>query len=577
MRKFLIWLSGARWKVLEQCPGDRAKYEGIGAAIFFTSAIAGVSMTFALDMALKAPLPLAIVGGLAWGLAIMQLDRWMVVSIQRRDKPWQNLYTALPRLVLALLFGVVISTPLVLQVFRPEIEAQMVQMRQHDADAFKQQQQTGAVGKSVAGLTAQRDALQKIISSGGDAPQNPEADPKIIGLRTQLAAAQAASDKAYNEWQCQLYGPCKPTGPGPLATAAQQVYNTARNQVDTINGQIEERKRQLSANDNSSRTSRVTDAQAQLPQVQSQLATSVQQQQALQQSFDAKSRGSSGLLMRIKALDEISKQNSTLDTARLLLLLFITSIECLPVLVKLLLTFGPENNYERISRMEEAWELESAGLNIRKRKVSAEEGELQVLNEIWGDPDGQGPEGTRRIDLDADDGDGLSWGSPRGQRGPRGPRGAPGGGPAAGNGKGPRAFRSPEYSPFADEPDPYASDNTGLMEMPDEREAGFDDFDPPPRRGARPAGPRPAGASQDSRPAGWSEDSRLEDSRPADSRLGDSRPADVRRDGVPRPRGAAERSPAEPPFTAPGAKPRDRAAAAAGSEHDELLDFDDDL
>ena len=444
MRRFLIWLSGARKDVLARSTGDRAKYEGVGGAILITAALAGVSMTFALNTVLNVYLVVALLAGVAWSLAIMSLDRWMVVSIQRREKPWQNFYTAVPRLLLAILFGLVISTPLVLQIFRPEIEAQMVEMRQHDADTFRQQQQTGSVGKSVAGLTSQRDALQKIISSGGDTPQNPEADPKIIGLRQQLAVAQAANDKAYKEWQCQLYGPCKPTGPGPLANADEQAYKSAHKQVDTINNQIQQRTTQLTANDSASRDQRVGDARVQLPQVQSQLSSFQRQQQSLQQSFDAKNRSSSGLLMRLKALDQVSAHNDTLSTARLLLFLLITSIECLPILVKLLLTFGPENNYERILKLQEKLEYETASLNIRTRKVRADDGAQQVLNEIWGDPVAESPGGTRRLDQDGDS-----------------DRGRP---------------STPAPPPYAD---PYAFDNTQLQDMSDEQPPGFDDFDMP--------------------------------------------------------------------------------------------------
>lgn len=386
MRRFLIWLSGARWDLLAYSPGDRAKYEGVGGAILITATLAGVSMTFALNTALNVFLPLAILAGAAWSLAIMQLDRWLVVSIQRRSEPWKNLYPAVPRLLLALLFGVVISTPLVLQIFRPEIEAKIVELRQNDADAFRRQQQSGAVGATISRLSAQRDALQKIVASGGDTPQNPEADPKVVGLRSQLTRAETARDKAYKEWRCQLYGPCKPTGPGPLAAADEQAYRTAQRQVNKINGQIEDRKAQLTSNDQASRAQRVSDAKTALPQVQSRLADYTTQQQALQRTFDAKNRGSAGLLMRLKALDEVSKEDSTLNTARLLLLLLFTTIECLPVFVKLLLTFGPENNYERILALAEQEEITDATIAIQTGRRRDETGAQEVLNRIWGEP-----------------------------------------------------------------------------------------------------------------------------------------------------------------------------------------------
>lgn len=403
MRRLLIWLSGVRTDLLDEARGDRAKYEGVGAAIFFTATLAGVSMTFALNTALGVFLPLAILAGAAWSMGIMQLDRWLVVSIQRRDKPWQNLYMAGPRLMLALLFGVVISTPLVLQIFRPEIEAKVVEIRQHDADAFRRQQQTGAVGATVARLTAERDSFEKIIQSGGDVPENPETDPKIVGLRSQLTKAQPNRDKALKDWQCQLYGPCKPTGSGPVARADEQTYRTDQRQVDSLNRQIEDRKKQLTANDQASRARRVSDAKTTLPQVESQLKTFTDQQDALQQTFDAKNRGSAGLLLRLKALDQVSAEDSTLNTARLLLLLLITTIECLPVLVKLLLTLGPMNSYEKLQAEAEAVETEEALLRIRTRNRRGEGEARSVIDGIWGPPgEDDAHARTRRLPSDGD-------------------------------------------------------------------------------------------------------------------------------------------------------------------------------
>jgi hypothetical protein len=401
VRLFLIWLSGARTDLLARSPGDKAKYEGVGATILFTATLAGVSMIFALNTALSVFLALAILAGVAWAMGIMQLDRWLVVSIQRRDKAWQNLYMAVPRLMLAVLFGVVISTPLVLQIFRPEIEAKVVEIRQQDADAFRRQQQSGAVGTTVSRLTTQRDALQKIITSGGDVPQNPEADPRIVGLRSQLKRAQSAAAKAKKDWDCQLYGPCEPKGNGPLARADEKTYREAQRQVSAINRQIEDRKSQLTSSDERSRAQRVNDAKAILPQVESQLRTYTDQQKALQKNFEAKNRGSAGLLMQLKALDQVAAQNTTLNTARLLLLLLITIIECLPVLVKLMLTLGPPNSYEKLLAKAEAIETSNAIFEIQTRNRRDEASTRNVLDEIWGPPgDSAGPSRTRGFSRD---------------------------------------------------------------------------------------------------------------------------------------------------------------------------------
>ena len=121
----LIWLSGARSDVLRRCPGDKAKYLGIGSAIALTAGVATVSMGFALTTALHAPLLAALPFALLWGLAIMSLDRWLVVSLQREAGVMglvRYLVLASVRLALALLIGFIVSTPFVLEIFHPEID-----------------------------------------------------------------------------------------------------------------------------------------------------------------------------------------------------------------------------------------------------------------------------------------------------------------------------------------------------------------------------------------------------------------------------------------------------------------------
>jgi len=105
----LIWLSGAQPEILAEFKHDQPKYVGIGSAVLITSTMAAVSMTFALHIALDASVLVAIPFALAWGLAIMSLDRWLVVSMTRKQ-----LLLAIPRALLGLLFGIIISTPLTL-------------------------------------------------------------------------------------------------------------------------------------------------------------------------------------------------------------------------------------------------------------------------------------------------------------------------------------------------------------------------------------------------------------------------------------------------------------------------------
>ena len=136
MGSLLIWLSGAQQDILARCRADRPKYVGLGAAVLITAALAAVSMTFALHNALKVSLAAAIPFAVAWGLAIMSLDRWLVVSLVRQQNKLNYLLLALPRVALGILFGLIISTPFTLQIFQPEINQQITEIQKQRADNF---------------------------------------------------------------------------------------------------------------------------------------------------------------------------------------------------------------------------------------------------------------------------------------------------------------------------------------------------------------------------------------------------------------------------------------------------------
>lgn len=360
MRDFLISLSGARPDVLAQCPSERTKFEGVGGAVLTTSVLATLSMWFALYSALGVNPFLAVPVAIVWGLVIMSLDRWLVSSMPAGgSRRWR---LALPRVLMAILLGFVISTPLVLQIFRPEINARITEIHQIRTEKFLAAQQRGTVGQDVAKWSASVTALQKVISSGGDVPLDPSADPRVKALTTERDAEQKKAQENYHEWQCQLYGGsgCTRKGNGPLAAASKAAYDKGMKRVNELDGQIEARKKQLSANDDASKQTRLDQARHDLPTAQAQLKAAQKRQNDLQSSFDSGNRADDGLLIRLQALNEVAGKDNAMRTAQILLFLLFLLIECLPVTVKLMQKPG---NYEKVLKFvtdQEIWEARGA-------------------------------------------------------------------------------------------------------------------------------------------------------------------------------------------------------------------------
>ncbi|MEO5875781.1 MAG: DUF4407 domain-containing protein [Streptosporangiaceae bacterium] len=376
MRNFLIWISGVQPDLLEQAPADRAKYQGIGGAVLTTATLAAISMYFALQMAVRAPWWGALFISIVWFGAILNLDRWLVVSIQRTDKRRQALTVALPRLLLALLFGVVISTPLVLQIFRPEVEAEINKIRLEQTEQFQGDLTGGATGKKIKDLETREASLLATISSGG-AITDAEADPTVVNLRSQLDSWSDKRDNARRLAACELTGFNCPggttgkSGDGPIYRQRLAEQNDAQAEVDKLTRRLDSRIKDLQTSEKTSRSQTLRDANAALPGVQKQLTTLRDLQHSEQTAFEEKNENNTGFLIRLKALDRVSGDDFTLGMWRLLLFLLITTLECLPIFVKILQLFGPRTAYEQIAYEHEQTRLLSGKDSAQKRHEAA--------------------------------------------------------------------------------------------------------------------------------------------------------------------------------------------------------------
>ena len=365
MSDFLVKLAGAQPQILERCPTERLKFQSLGWAILITSGIATVSMWFALYSAMGINPFLALLIALLWGLVIMGIDRWLVTSMPARgSKRWK---VAIPRVVLAVLLGSLISTPIVLRLFQSEINTQISVIKQQRASAFIASQQHSSVNQQVTYWRTQVANLEKVVNSGGQQPLDPSSDPVVQSLTSQRTKELGSEQTYYAQWQCQLYGQSTggshcTRGNGVLAQASQQAYDGAVQQVGALTSEITQREKVLSAQDTASQQTRYQQAAGALPGAKEQLAAATAEENTLQSNFEANNFKTNGLLIRLQALNQLSGNDFTLNSARLLIFLFFLVIECLPVTVKLMQQPG---NYEAILATTADQELKSARRNIR--------------------------------------------------------------------------------------------------------------------------------------------------------------------------------------------------------------------
>ncbi|MDR3696982.1 DUF4407 domain-containing protein [Mucilaginibacter sp.] len=126
--RFFWFCSGAHIGTLKKYPIEHNKYVGIGATIFFTALFAALSGGYAMYFVFAGnPLAVvfAIIFGLIWGTAIFNMDRYIVSSIDKQGTTNQQILQASPRILLAIMIGIVISRPLELKIFDKEIRQKL--------------------------------------------------------------------------------------------------------------------------------------------------------------------------------------------------------------------------------------------------------------------------------------------------------------------------------------------------------------------------------------------------------------------------------------------------------------------
>jgi len=318
---FLLYVAGADPRYVQTVP-DRARYCSMGAIVLLTALAATASLTLALTLVLGGHgwawyLP----AGILWGGVVFNFDRWIVSSIdygaipateaepdrvqQRRSRTVRFLV----RFTMAALVGLVISEPIVLAIFGPEISQQLG--AQHAADLKARAAQI-------------RGAEQQQLARLAEA---------VTTARKNLAAATRKANAAHKIYLCELTANCQlPPGEvtgvpglGPQTTQDRLLWRRAQRQENTAQQVFNA----ASARQRSQAATLDAGAKRQIAQAA--------------KAIDA----NNGLLARERALDTLTRENPGFLLRRLVLWLALMFFDLAPVLLK---TFSPPTLYEVLQR-----------------------------------------------------------------------------------------------------------------------------------------------------------------------------------------------------------------------------------
>jgi len=169
INEFLWLCCGVNRKVLRQCPTEYAKYAAQGGLILFTAIMAALSGGYAFSTIFESK-TLAFVFGIFWGLIIFYLDRFIVNTMYSDGKytiSWGEFRAGLPRIIIAIFLGIVISTPLEMKIFDDRIQWQITkdnEARMMLDNNNQDVQRKNNWQKQLSDLQKQENELQKIVN-----------------------------------------------------------------------------------------------------------------------------------------------------------------------------------------------------------------------------------------------------------------------------------------------------------------------------------------------------------------------------------------------------------------------------
>ena len=395
---FLAWLGGADLKILAQAPGyERTRFIQMAIVLLTTSGIGTLSMMFALNDGVHTALAVAIIGGLAWGFIILNLDRFLVLSMGH-TRDWKRLLLmALPRLALAAVISMVVATPMTLRIFASDIQNQMVQANANESKQFlKQQQQSGPATQAAAIATKISTDKQILAGHLQGTVSNPQVtfwQNKVNTLTPQVQQAQTAMDKAQAAYQCEVdgsgpgcAGASNLQGNGPMAQLKKTEFDQAQQKYQSLNSQLQSAKQQLaSAQSAAEKASGQTlqqqqsEAKAELPGLEKQYNKLEAELRKNESQAQSTAQNNKGILAQLQDLSAAGAKNPMLSVAQWVVTLLFFCIEILPVMVKVLLNIGPLSTYETLLKNEEDVITDRAKLTrVTRRRDAERESDKQI-------------------------------------------------------------------------------------------------------------------------------------------------------------------------------------------------------
>lgn len=361
INEFLWSCAGVNKHVLRQCPSDYAKYAGIGGTILFTALMACFSGGYALTFVFG-DWRIGAVFGIFWGLLIFNLDRFIVNTMYSDGKvtiSWQELKAGLPRIIMAIFLGVVISYPLELKLFDDEIQVKIDEMKQDRLQNYiaNDQQRLDSLEHEIAILRETPPSIHESQIVGGNDQLN-SLNEERKNLEAQFNAEQQHINTITASIRRMQANNTNGQNDNAIASKRQELvrHTVSRNKIRTELNHIKSKMASLSPQIQELIDKQSKDQEQYIARKQADidiLKVKIQRADSTYQTVLEKNFH--GLQAQMLAFSEMKKNknedelfSSTQIAALLIMLLFII-IETAPTFFKMMMASGP---YDDLLRAE---------------------------------------------------------------------------------------------------------------------------------------------------------------------------------------------------------------------------------
>lgn len=347
INEFLWSCAGVNKAVLRQCPADYSKYAGIGGTILFTALMAALSGGYALNFVFD-NVYIAIAFGTFWGLLIFNLDRFIVNTMYSDGKhtiSWAEIRSGLPRIIMAIFLGIVISTPLELKIFYKEIDAKMQENMKEQIKAYVQEDK-----KELDSLRVQRNKLREAPLDahfvGSMASTDAQVHQTVSELSTLRANISELTTRINNlSGQIRRLDGSHNHNDSIKANQIRAQRNSLIGQKSTILNRISSldvSARNLSRDYKNMMEKAEQQRQNDLETLDGQINTLNDKVLSSETAYSGRLKDNfGGLRAQMKAFSDLRKEDRTTDIAAWFIMLLFVIIETAPTFFKMMMEDGP--------------------------------------------------------------------------------------------------------------------------------------------------------------------------------------------------------------------------------------------